>query len=72
MEGLGEYAPVQGNPALRATNQSGECIFLMVNRILSSQSDVRAPIISGIVKIRASDHDVFSSIIIMADKLTLV
>jgi len=32
MEGLGEYATVQGNPALRATNQSGECIFLIANR----------------------------------------
>jgi len=46
MEGL-------GNPALRATNQYGECIFSIVNRILSSHSDFRAPIISGIVKIRA-------------------
>jgi len=27
MEGLGKYATVQGNPALRATNQSGEGIF---------------------------------------------
>jgi len=53
MEGLGQYAMVQGNPALRATNQSGERIFLIINRILSSHSDVRAPIISGIVKIRA-------------------
>jgi len=34
MEGLGEYATVQGNPALRATNRFGECIFLMVDRIL--------------------------------------
>jgi len=52
MEGLGEYATVQGNPALRATNQSGERILVTVNRILSSHSDSRAPIISGIVKIR--------------------
>jgi len=53
MEGLGEYAMVKGNPALRATNWSGEHVFPMVIRILSSHSDVRAPIISGMVKIRA-------------------
>jgi len=47
------WVNMQWNPALRATNRSGEHIFLMVNRILSSHSDVRAPMISGIVKIRA-------------------
>ena len=62
MEGLGEYATVQGNPALRATNWSGERIFSMVNRILSSHSDVRAPIISGIVKIRALGEGFFKQL----------
>jgi len=62
MEGLCEYATVQGNPALRANNQSGECIFPMVNRILSSYGDVRAPIISGIVKIRALGKSFFKQL----------
>jgi len=62
MEGLGEYAIVQGNPALRATNWSGELIFSMANRILSSHSDVRAPIISGTVKIRALCESFFKQL----------
>jgi len=62
MEGLGEYAMVQGSPALRATNWSGERIFLMANRILSSHSDFRAPIISGIVKIRALGKSFFKQL----------
>jgi len=62
MEGLGEYATVQGNPALRATNWSGEYISLMVNRILSNHSDIRAPIISGIVKIRALGKGFFKKL----------
>jgi len=62
IEGLGENAMVQGNTALRATNWSGECIFLMVSRILSSHSNVRAPIISGIVKIRALGESFFKQL----------
>jgi len=62
MEGLGEYATVQGNRVLRATNQSGERIFSIVNRILSSHSDVRVPIISGIVKIRALGESLFKQL----------
>jgi len=37
-------------------------IFLMVNRILSSHSDVRAPIISGIVEIRALGESFFKQL----------
>jgi len=62
MEGLGEYATIQGNPALRATKWSGEIIFLMVNRILSSHSDFRVPLISGIVKIRALGESFFKQL----------
>jgi len=62
MEQLGKYAMFKGNPALRATNQYGECIFLMVNRILSSHSDIRAPIISGIVKMRAVGESFFKQL----------
>ncbi len=38
---------------MMATNRSGERIFSTVNRVLSSHGEVRAPIIAGIVKIRA-------------------
>jgi hypothetical protein len=49
----GVYSVTQGNPAMMATNRSGERIFSTVNRVLSSHGEVRAPIIAGIVKIRA-------------------
>jgi len=67
MEGLGEYVMAQGNPVLRATNQSRECVFLMVNRILSSHSDIRAPIISVIVTIRALGKSFFKQLLFTRD-----
>jgi len=42
-----EYYNIQENHAMKATNQSGECIFSTLNRVLSSHPNVRAPIISG-------------------------
>jgi len=64
----GEYYNIQENHAMKATNQSGECIFSTLNRVLSSHPNVRAPIINGIIKIKAlgealfqETHDTYAS-----------
>jgi len=58
----GEYYNIQENRAMKATNRSGERIFSTLNRVLSSHPNVRAPIISGIIKIKALGEALFQEI----------
>jgi len=61
-----KYYNIQENHAMKATNQSGKLIFSTLNRVLSSHPNVRAPIISGIIKalgeaLFQETHDTYAS-----------
>jgi len=58
----GKYYNIQENCAMKATNQSGKHIFSTLNRVLSSHPNVRAPIISGIIKIKVLSEALFQEI----------
>jgi len=58
----GKYYNIQENRATKETNQSGKHIFSTLNRVLSSHPNVRAPIISGIIKIKALGEALFQEI----------